>query len=468
MKSYDEEKMSNTIKTLREKNGHTLKFLAAELDINYTALFKMETGQQKMDLDVLVKISKVYNVPLNELLGLNENGNDEVPIVISSSLSVSGDLKLREDLEYILHNYSEAKREDFSSHPLARFVRHSFVERLNRETQLNKEKYLVTGSVGQGQWATVPWVSCFDRTITTSATSGKFVVFLFKADMSGVYLSLNQGWTYFKDKYGVKVGREKVKSIAQIVRGKLNTVPQHLREEHIDLAANNDLARGYENGHIYGRYYDLKNMPSVGEIIADFQTLLVSYQELVNMFNGRSDKQFNDYLLLTEDEEFLDDIPSEEDQYQELANIEAENSNRMIFEEDRSIPRPRKEVVIDGVGRKRWPRNAKEAGAALRKADYKCAIDNTHYSFISKATGQPYMEAHHLVPISLQADYLNDLDRLENIKSLCPSCHRAIHHAKDIEKERLVEILFRTSRDSIESIGIEITLSSLKEVYTEK
>ncbi|MFS0575341.1 HNH endonuclease [Sporosarcina sp. 179-K 3D1 HS] len=41
------------------------------------------------------------------------------------------------------------------------------------------------------------------------------------------------------------------------------------------------------------------------------------------------------------------------------------------------------------------------------------------------------MEAHYLVPLSLQGDYSDDLDRVENIKSLCPNCHKAIYHAKD-------------------------------------
>ncbi len=76
---------------------------------------------------------------------------------------------------------------------------------------INKENYLITGSAGQGNWADVPWIAVFDKEITTSATIGYDIAYLFRADMSGVYLSLNQGWTYFKENYKTKKGREYIK-----------------------------------------------------------------------------------------------------------------------------------------------------------------------------------------------------------------------------------------------------------------
>jgi len=40
------------------------------------------------------------------------------------------------------------------------------------------------------------------------------------------------------------------------------------------------------------------------------------------------------------------------------------------------------------------------------------------------------MEAHHLLPISLQKNLETNLDLLDNIYCLCPFCHRALHHAE--------------------------------------
>ena len=38
---------------------------------------------------------------------------------------------------------------------------------------------LVEGSAGAGNWAAVPWISVFDPAITTSATRGYYLVYLF-------------------------------------------------------------------------------------------------------------------------------------------------------------------------------------------------------------------------------------------------------------------------------------------------
>ncbi|QGU25596.1 DUF3578 domain-containing protein [Bacillus subtilis] len=46
---------------------------------------------------------------------------------------------------------------------------------------------------------------------------------------------------------------------------------------NIDLKGNGDLAKGYELGHIGGRYYDVSNIPSKEEFITDLQNLLIAY-----------------------------------------------------------------------------------------------------------------------------------------------------------------------------------------------
>lgn len=56
-------------------------------------------------------------------------------------------------------------------------------------TIFKNEPYQVKFSVGQSNWALVPWISFFDKKITTKATKGYYIVYLFKSDMSGVYLS---------------------------------------------------------------------------------------------------------------------------------------------------------------------------------------------------------------------------------------------------------------------------------------
>ena len=80
------------------------------------------------------------------------------------------------------------------------------------------------------------------------------------------------------------------------------------------------------------------------------------------------------------------------------------------------------------------------------------------------------MEAHHLIPIPCSSLYYErfhaSLDRPENIVSLCPACHRAIHFGTDDKKEELLKILFEKKKQQLSDIGIKITLKELMRHYT--
>lgn len=115
----------------------------------------------------------------------------------------------------------------------------------------------------------------------------------------------------------------------------------------------------------------------------------------------------------------------------------------------------------------RYPRNSDIAKTALEDARYLCSVDPKHLSFISRITKTNFVEAHHLVPMAAQ-DGFNigySLDVPENIFSLCPTCHRAVHHATADEKREIVEKLYTLARVGLESRGILISLEDLLKIY---
>ncbi len=180
-------------------------------------------------------------------------------------------------MKRVLSTYQQAKNEEFKGHPLLDLICREIKDTLFKVVDLDPNIYHVAGSVGKGRWAEIPWISIFLKNLTTSATRGYYIVYLFSADGSGVYVSLNQGWTYFKEKYGTKIGRAKIQKTASIIREKLNTIPQNMNLSNIDLKGKGDLARGYELGHVCGCFYGVSNFPSSEDIINDLQALLVSY-----------------------------------------------------------------------------------------------------------------------------------------------------------------------------------------------
>ena len=82
----------------------------------------------------------------------------------------------------ILNEYINAKQETFAGHSMGFFFRNDIPREIYSTGIVNSRDYLVTGSVGQGNWANVPWVCIFDRSITTSATKGVYIVYLLAKD----------------------------------------------------------------------------------------------------------------------------------------------------------------------------------------------------------------------------------------------------------------------------------------------
>lgn len=70
-------------------------------------------------------------------------------------------------------------------------------------------------------------------------------------------------------------------------------------------------------------------------------------------------------------------------------------------------------------------------------------MDADRITFTSQFVDNPYMEAHHLIPMAGQDFYENSLDFVGNIIFLCPTCHRKIHHAIDLDKKEMLQVLFK-------------------------
>ena len=77
---------------------------------------------------------------------------------------------------------------------------------------------------------------------------------------------------------------------------------------------------------------------------------------------------------------------------------------------------------------------ARDRNIAVRRmklSEFTCEFDPSHKLFFSRFTKNPYLEAHHLIPIGLQESFSQPLDTIHNIFCLCPYCHRAVHNAED-------------------------------------
>lgn len=62
----------------RNKKGYTYENMAVELDLTTAAYRKIETGETKLTLERLFKISDILEVPVGELLAIEKSVNQQV------------------------------------------------------------------------------------------------------------------------------------------------------------------------------------------------------------------------------------------------------------------------------------------------------------------------------------------------------------------------------------------------------
>jgi len=133
----------------------------------------------------------------------------------------------------------------------------------------------------------------------------------------------------------------------------------------------------------------------------------------------------------------------------------------------KSIAEPEKAGTAKSSTVTKHNRDAKTARRALKNANYKCEFNEEHQTFTSGSTQKNYVEAHHLVPVSLTNtdNFKFKLDVKENLIALCPNCHRAIHYGDTATKMELLNKFFNERHEKLSKKGIDITLEKIYEIY---
>lgn len=111
-----------------------------------------------------------------------------------------------------------------------------------------------------------------------------------------------------------------------------------------------------------------------------------------------------------------------------------------------------------------WRRNQIVVAQAIEGANHICENNGTHETFISKTTGQAYMEGHHLIPMKFQDQFKYGLDVYANVICLCPNCHRFFHYGRDQERIYAAEKLFEERALRLKNSGIDLTRKEFLEL----
>ncbi len=217
----------------------------------------------------------------------------------SGKTSENNTVDLHSLFTQVMSNYLSAKNQPFANNPTANLIRNKFRQEIYKTGFITSNKFVVTGSPGQGNWASVPWIGIFNKSITTSATKGVYIVYLFSSDCKSVYLTLNQGCTELKS----TLGKNKAVEIMRKVAGQIAAAVDSrgfLAGDNIDLKDPRELPYLYERGTIFYKEYKKGEIPPNDVLLSDLKKMVDIYDEYVikmqedNTLMENNDKKSNE------------------------------------------------------------------------------------------------------------------------------------------------------------------------------
>lgn len=293
-------------------------------------------------------------------------------------------MSIKKVLSEVLDSYLIESRNMFKENRLAAQLRTEFPKEIGKLLLGEGERYMVKGSPGNGNWADCPWIAVFDTLITSSAESGYYLVYIFKSDMSGVYLTLNQGVSEVVEYYK-RGAKDVLVTRANDFRDRLAYEGSDFIE--MDLVSRNKLPRMYEKGNILACYYDIKNLPDEPKLIEDLERFMDYYKKFV----------FSDSTTEVIDLDF--------------AKTVEERKRRRLHE--------------------KFDRRGDVSLKVKKRKGYKCEACALLFTDRYGDLGDKFIEAHHLKPFASLNEGKIRLNIETDFAVLCSNCHRMIHRLED-------------------------------------
>ena len=204
--------------------------------------------------------------------------------------------KLRDFLLQFSSGYITAKRETFAGHSMGNLVRNEIPSEINNSGIVNPEQYLVKGSVGQGNWVTIPWICIFDRSVTETAQKGVYIVYLLSEDGKELFLTFNQGCTEISRNHSKQETVQILHNVANEIREKIDNYG--FEEGTISLGKNlSGLGYYYGEGTIFYKKYLVDNLPSASEVEDDLRKMVKIYGDYVSYINAGNNLENQAFLF---------------------------------------------------------------------------------------------------------------------------------------------------------------------------
>ena len=189
----------------------------------------------------------------------------------------------------VLSDYSSARTEPFAGHPIGTFFRDEIPQRMYATGMVDPTTHLVTGSIGQGNWVESAWFAVFNRSITTSARKGVYIVYLLSKDGNKLYLTFNQGSASIRQSHSkaetIRIMRENAADLVSKIDSR-----GFRSDENISLGNNlTERAELYQKGTVFYTEYVKGSVPEEDVLRKDLANMMAIYSDYIALSQGKND-----------------------------------------------------------------------------------------------------------------------------------------------------------------------------------
>lgn len=148
----------------------------------------------------------------------------------------------------------------------------------------SRPNFQVNISVGQGNWATVPWIAILNTNVTKSTQEGVYIVFLISKELNRIFLTLNQGTTNLVQELGQREAQKQMLDVASKTRSVVSELASagFILDNEIELGGGGWLAKNYEIGTIAHIDFGTDNYPNDEHMNALLEALIKAYDRAVD------------------------------------------------------------------------------------------------------------------------------------------------------------------------------------------
>ena len=142
------------------------------------------------------------------------------------------------------------------------------------------DHYKVSGSVGKGGWAEIPWVAVYKLSETDTLHHGFFIVYVFSADLLKLFLTVNQGSVLYFETHTRTETNAHIRESSDAVIANMDSGGFALGP--IDLGTKSNVGRFLENGCMFSLEYDVASLPMDYILFSDLKKAKELYLEALD------------------------------------------------------------------------------------------------------------------------------------------------------------------------------------------